>query len=527
MNEHPGRTVVRTFRDFDLWLGHAIHGRSRRHQLWLGRPGTGKTARLHRHVRNGVGADLFPGRPGRVEAPIYAGTITPAKWFIRGWQHHLEPLLCFNDVSIRRVDATWEAMLCQFLERPGRRTIRWDLKTRASLAPQDQREITAYLRDRGLHGAFLREQREPDDEYGPAASGPRAGRRFRGSLPEIDDFERAYGADEDDLDGAGSILGWAVEALLLPSAYDTEPRVILMANQLGDGTWQRIHSRLRIFEWDPTPDEMIADLRTWEPAVPAAMLAVIEACHARGEILRLDYRAAEDAVGDFRSGMPCEDALRASFYAPADVAVQEDADAILRWLADVRAQPGQTFTERVLYQDLPAFRGSRNAARRSAALDYPVAQGWIARHLPPAVLRPGQRGRRPGPSFRMQGLPGLRPARNARNARNARDTAFRARVGPCPRPPRPSTGRLPRRMLRPGSATSVVRQGRSRGITASDLPSRPHRQGSLRCPRLRDGPPRLAPAPRGGLDAGKPSRSVGAPGSRRSESDHRRRPLIR
>jgi hypothetical protein len=80
-----------------------------------------------------------------------------------------------NDVSIRRIDAAWEAMLCQFLERPGRRRIRWDLKTRASLSPQDQREITAYLRDRGLLDAFLREQRESNDECGPAASGPRAG----------------------------------------------------------------------------------------------------------------------------------------------------------------------------------------------------------------------------------------------------------------------------------------------------------------------------------------------------------------
>jgi hypothetical protein len=405
MNEHPGRTVVRTFRDFDLRLGHAVHGRSRRHQLWLGRPGTGKTARLHRHISNSVGVDLFPDLPGRMAAPIYSGTITPAKWYIRGWQHHLEPLLCLNDVSIRRVDAAWEAMLCQFLERPGRRTIRWDLKTRASLAPQDQAEITAYLRDRGLLDAFLREQRGSGEAYGGSASGPRAGGRFRGSLPELGAFEGAYGGDEDDLDGAGSILGNATEALQLPGAYDTESRVILMANQLGDGTWQRIHSRLRIFEWDPTPDEMIADLRTWEPAVPAALLAVIEACHARGEVLRLDYRTVEDAIDDFRTGMPWEDALRASFYAPADVAVQEDADAILRWLAGVRARPGQTFTGRDVYQKVGTLRGEGRKARRTAALDYLQVRGWIERHLPPADLRPGVRGRRPGPVFRVLQLP--------------------------------------------------------------------------------------------------------------------------
>src|SRR5271155_3054907 len=99
---HPGTSVIRRFADFDLWLGHAVQGRSKRHQLWLGRPGTGKTARLHRHVKNTVGTDMFPALGGRIPAPIYAGRITPAKWFIRGWQHHLEPLLCLNDVSIPR-----------------------------------------------------------------------------------------------------------------------------------------------------------------------------------------------------------------------------------------------------------------------------------------------------------------------------------------------------------------------------------------------------------------------------------------
>src|SRR5689334_1133541 len=111
MNHQPGATIIRTFAEFDLWLGHAVRGTSRRHQLWLGRPGKGKTARLHRNVRNTVGHDMFPSQKGRVDAPIYGGRITPGKWFVRGWQHHLEPLLCLNDVLIRRVDADWESML--------------------------------------------------------------------------------------------------------------------------------------------------------------------------------------------------------------------------------------------------------------------------------------------------------------------------------------------------------------------------------------------------------------------------------
>jgi len=51
-------------------------------------------------------------------------------------------------------------MLCQFLEAEGQRTIRWDLKSRASLDPMDLREIEAYLRQRGLLNRFLQEQQE-------------------------------------------------------------------------------------------------------------------------------------------------------------------------------------------------------------------------------------------------------------------------------------------------------------------------------------------------------------------------------
>ena len=138
---------------------------------------------------------------GRVEAPIYSGRMTPAKWFIRGWQHHLEPLLCLNDLSIRRVDPDWEAMLCQFLEAAGRRTIRWDLKGRAGLEPEDLREITRYLRRRGLLDEFLDQQRgrAGDEDDGGSVPGGQLGQsRFRVSLPELEEFDRAYGDEEDE-----------------------------------------------------------------------------------------------------------------------------------------------------------------------------------------------------------------------------------------------------------------------------------------------------------------------------------------
>jgi hypothetical protein len=104
-NEHRGARNVRTFEDFDRWLGHVVQGRSTRHQLWLGRPGVGKTARIQRLVENSVGNDRYPDLQGRVRAPIYGGRITPAKWFIRGWQHRLEPLLILNDLQIGRLDS--------------------------------------------------------------------------------------------------------------------------------------------------------------------------------------------------------------------------------------------------------------------------------------------------------------------------------------------------------------------------------------------------------------------------------------
>jgi hypothetical protein len=55
--------------------------------------------------------------------------------------------------------------------------------------------------------------------------------------------------------------------------------------------------------------------------------------------------------------------------------------------------------------EVGALRGDRNKGRRAAALDFLVAQGWVQRFQPPAVLRPGARGRRPGPSFRVLKVP--------------------------------------------------------------------------------------------------------------------------
>ena len=402
MDQHRGVTVVHTFADFDLWLGHAVRGRSNRHQLWLGRPGKGKTARLHRHVRNSAGADLFPDLMGRVEAPIYAGRMTPAKWFIRGWQHHLEPLLCLNDLSIRRVDPDWEAMLCQFLEAAGRRTIRWDLKGRTALEPEDGREIIRYLRPRGLLDKFLDEQRgrAGDEDDGGSVPGGQLGQsQSRVSLPELEESDRAHGDEEDEPLSPG--VGKPPEDLLLPRSYDTESTVVVVANSLGDEGWGRIYSRLRVFVWDPLVEEQIEDLHRWDPPVQGAILGVIESCHRLGEVLDLDYRAVLDAAEALKLGMPWEDALRASFFSPADEQVQGDASSILDWLIGREAKRCRVFTERELYLEVGALRGDRNRARRSAALDYLVAQGWVERFLPPAVLRPGVPGRRPGMSFRV------------------------------------------------------------------------------------------------------------------------------
>lgn len=364
----PGATIVRRFDEFDRRLASVVQERSNRHQLWLGRPGSGKTARLHRHVKNLVGHDMFPRLEGRVEAPIYEGRITPAKFFIRGWQHHLEPLLCLNDVSIHKMDVSWEMLLCQFLERAGDRTIRWDLKARAELDPGDQQEITDYLQRNGLLDQFLQEQ---------------------GSIEHT-----SLMRDFDPL---------LTPELKLPRSYTTESAVILVANRLGDETWSRIFSRLRVYVWNPLPEEQVEDLRSWDPPVPRAILGVIESCLRNGEILNLDYRAVLNAIADYREHFSWEDALRNSFYGSADVQIQEDANDVLNWLIAKKARAGQIFSERDLYQVVAGLR--HNKTRRSDALNYLAAQGWIERFDPPALLRPGRRGRRPGPTFCVLRVP--------------------------------------------------------------------------------------------------------------------------
>jgi hypothetical protein len=182
--------------------------------------------------------------------------------------------------------------------------------------------------------------------------------------------------------------------------------MIMIANSLGDENWERIFSRLRVFVWDPPPEELIEDLRGWDSPVPGAILAVIEACHRRGEVLDLDLRSVLNAQEALDLGMPWEDDLRGSFYAPSDEELQVDVEEILDWLARKGAMVGQDFTERDLYQEVGSLRGDRNKGRRSAALDYLIAQGWIERYLPPAVLRPGRRGRRPSRTYRVLQVPG-------------------------------------------------------------------------------------------------------------------------
>jgi hypothetical protein len=398
MYEQLGITIVRKFKDFDRWLGHVVQGRSKRHQLWLGKPGKGKTARIHRAVKNSVGSDLFPDLTGRVMAPIYGGRVTPAKWYIRGWQHRLEPLLVLNDVDIRRMDTAWESLLCQFLESSGSRTIRWDLKSGASIDAVDHDSIARYLRKMGLLDEFLREQAEsmPNRSEGDQAW------TYCDTPSELN----LYGSSHEGEDGtAEPTADRAPVRLVLPRSYETGTTVVLVANDLGHGTRGRIFSRLQTFEFDPLVDEQIDDIRTWFPPVPQAILAVIQACHRRSEVLNLDYRAVLNAAESLRLGENWEDPLRASFYATSNFHVQEDASNIIDWLVNQRVRPGQEFTERQMYESVGSLRGERNTARRSAALDLLVEEGWVERFRPPTALRPGKRGRRPGRSFRVLHLP--------------------------------------------------------------------------------------------------------------------------
>src|SRR5262249_26652848 len=144
-------------------------------------------------------------------------------------------------------------------------------------------------------------------------------------------------------------------------------------------SWGRIYSRLRVFEFDPSVDEQIADMESWAEPPTGAILAVIKSCHDRGEVMNIDYRevlAAQDAL---ELGEPWEDDLRNSFVTSSDEQVQDDADDVLRWLIAVGACVDDTFTERDLYKNVTSLRGDRNKGRRSAALDWLVANGWIER----------------------------------------------------------------------------------------------------------------------------------------------------
>jgi hypothetical protein len=291
-------------------------------------------------------------------------------------------------------------MLCQFLEQAGRRTIRWDLRSATALDPADRREIARYLGRMGLLEEFLGTQHGTDDELTDGdGSSPCDGLPADAGSPGIDHEDGGEVLESQD--------DRADLRLELPRSYETETTVILVANHLGDGSWERIFSRLRTFIFDPHASEQIADIKSWTPPIPGAILAVIEEADRRDEILSLDYRAVVDACDALLLGENWEDALRGSFYGPRDVEVQEDAGNILDWLAHRKAAPGREFTERQMYDEVASLRGEKKKARRSAALDHLVQAGWIERFRAPAALRPGRRGRKPGPSFRVL----RRPAR--------------------------------------------------------------------------------------------------------------------
>jgi hypothetical protein len=291
------------------------------------------------------------------------------------------------------------------LERPGRRSIRWDIRTTPRLVPTERDEIARYLRQRGLLETFLRggggesgdESLKPVDQDGLAPS--------RTALAEFDSPENDGTSDEEEAEPYVPLCDRAAESLVLPSFYETQSTVILMANSLGDRSWERIHSRLRIFVWEPTVDEQIRDLEAWDPSLPGAILGVIQQCHARGEVVSLDLRAIENARELLWLGEAWEDGLRDSFFTPGNQEVLEDAEDVLDWLLEKQATPGKAFTERELYQSVATLRGHKREARRSAALDYLSGQGFIERFRPPSHLRVGAKGRRAGRSFRVLRLP--------------------------------------------------------------------------------------------------------------------------
>jgi hypothetical protein len=87
-----------------------------------------------------------------------------------------------------------------------------------------------------------------------------------------------------------------------------------------------------VLAWEPTVDEMIADLKTWESPLSPEVLEAIESAHGHGEVLDLDLRAVLRAQDALDLGMEWEDTLRSSFYTPGDQQLQEDASTVLDWL---------------------------------------------------------------------------------------------------------------------------------------------------------------------------------------------------
>ena len=414
--------------DFHRKLQAAAEGRARRHQLWLGPPGKGKTTGLHRFFRNTVGYDLLPRLAGRVDAPIYGGTVKPAKLFFRGWQHHLDPFLIWNDLAIPRDSDEWLGMILQFCEHSDTRTIRWDLKTERGLGTATSREITNYLKERGLWPRFLEENRRAieqetreEDESPPTEPDRDAkdmdGRdpRFASSLPEIDRFEvsRDRSDDERDREEDRPVMKREPERskLILPARYETSSTVIVCANNLGSIGWEPVYSRLRCYSYEPVIDDLIDELDNMgthgDKRVPEAIMMVVKSAHRSGELLDMDLRTVLDAVEDFEIGEPWEDALRASFVAPAMVEILEYAQDVTEWLAEQEKMTrtkqetivGTTFTDRDLGQAVGSLRGEQNKERRNRVLDYLASQGWIERHAPPAHVRPGVKGRRTRWSF--------------------------------------------------------------------------------------------------------------------------------
>src|SRR5262249_50489859 len=118
---HPNLRLLDRVEDLDRWLTHVQEGRCERHLLILGPPGKGKTLRLLRHFRPLTATDHPTTRhiADRLETPFYGGRVTPAKWYIRGWQHQESSHLILNDLHIKPTDTDWESMLCQFLEVSG------------------------------------------------------------------------------------------------------------------------------------------------------------------------------------------------------------------------------------------------------------------------------------------------------------------------------------------------------------------------------------------------------------------------